>query len=110
MAKDSCLADDVDCYNPSLVEIGELAIVSQYTYLCCASHDYNHPDFTFFSRPIVIERLAWVAARAYIGPGVTIREGAVVGANSCVYRDVPAWLVVGGNPAKKLAGRNRLTL
>jgi putative colanic acid biosynthesis acetyltransferase WcaF len=107
MAKNSCLADDVDCYNPSLVNLGELAIVSQYAFLCTASHDYNDPDFAFLSRPIAIERLAWVAARAYVGPGVTIREGAIVGANSCVYSDVPSWVVVGGNPAKTI-GRRRI--
>jgi putative colanic acid biosynthesis acetyltransferase WcaF len=105
MAVNSCLANDVDCYNPARIELGELAIVSQYTYLCSASHDYKDPALTHFSKPITIEACAWVAARAYIGPGVTVGRGAVVGANACVYKNVPEWTVVGGNPARVIAHR-----
>ena len=50
--------------------------------------------------PIVVGDRAWVAADAFIGPGVTIGEGAVVGARSSVYRDVEPWTVVAGNPAR----------
>jgi putative colanic acid biosynthesis acetyltransferase WcaF len=105
MGPNSCLANYVDCYNPARIELGNLAIVSQYSYLCSASHDYNHPEFTHFSKPITIESCAWIAARAYIGPGVTISLGAVVGANACVYKSVPAWAVVGGNPARLIGHR-----
>jgi putative colanic acid biosynthesis acetyltransferase WcaF len=106
MAAHSCLANNVDCYNVARVELGEYAIVSQYSYLCSASHDFNDRGFPLFSKPITIERQAWVAARAYIGPGVTIGEGAVAGANSCVYKDVEPFAVVGGNPARIISRRN----
>jgi putative colanic acid biosynthesis acetyltransferase WcaF len=46
-----------------------------------------------------------VAARAFVGPGVTIGAGAVVGATSSVYRDVEPWTVVGGNPARFIRRR-----
>jgi len=52
--------------------------------------------------PIRIERRAWVAADTFVGPGVTIGEGAVVGARASVFRDVDPWTVVGGNPARIL--------
>ena len=55
--------------------------------------------------PIVMQDHSWVAAEAFIGPGVTIGEGAVVGARAAVFRDVEAWSVVGGNPAKFLKKR-----
>ena len=51
---------------------------------------------------ITIERDAWIGTGAVILPGVTVGEGAVVGANSVVTRDVPAYTVVGGIPARKI--------
>ena len=57
------------------------------------------------TNPIRIRKYAWVAAEAFIGPGVTIGEGAVVGARAAVFRDVEPWNVVGGNPAKFLKKR-----
>lgn len=101
----SSMSDDVDCYNVALITLDAWSTVSQYSYLCSASHDINDPNFTLFSRPIRIGFRAWVGARGYVGPGVNVSEGAVVGANACVYRDVPAWTVVGGNPARALATR-----
>ena len=57
--------------------------------------------------PITIGEQAWVAARAFIAPGVTIGEGAVVGATASVFKDVPPWTIVGGNPARFLRDRVR---
>jgi putative colanic acid biosynthesis acetyltransferase WcaF len=57
-------------------------------------------------KAITIEPFAWVAANAFIGPGVTVHEGGVVGACSVVMRDTPAWTVVVGNPAKAVKKRN----
>lgn len=100
MESNSCIASDTDIYNAAEVILKEGAIVSQYTYLCTATHDIRDVDFQLYSKPIVLERSSWVAAKCFIGPGVTIGEGAVVGASASVYKDVPAWTVVGGNPAK----------
>ena len=50
--------------------------------------------------PVKISKGAWLGARVIILKGVTIGEGAVVGAGSVVTKDVPAWTIVGGNPAK----------
>ena len=96
----SCIGPDTDIYNAAKVTLKEYAIVSQYSYLCTATHDIRSKDFTLYSLPIVLEKKSWVSAKCFIGPGVTIGEGAVVGASASVYRDVPAWTVVGGNPAK----------
>jgi acetyltransferase-like isoleucine patch superfamily enzyme len=49
---------------------------------------------------ILIKRGAWIGARCIILKGVTIGEGAVVGADSVVTRNVPAWHIVAGNPAR----------
>ena len=105
MGAHSCIGPAVDCYNVAKIEIGAFATVSQYTYLCGATHDYRSLAMPLVPKPIVIGERAWVAAGAFIGPGVTIGPGAVIGARSCVTRDVPAWTVVAGNPARFLKER-----
>lgn len=99
MHENSCLAPEVDCYNVAKVTIGAHAIVSQKTYLCTASHDINKKEFPLVTAPITISTQAWVGASAFIAKGVTIGEGAVVGATASVYKNVNPWTVVGGNPA-----------
>jgi len=98
----SCLGPHVDCYSVDRIVIGPRAIVSQYSFLCTATHEYRVPERPVVTSPIVIGERAWIAADAFIGPGVTIGEGAVVGARSSVYRDVEPWTVVAGNPARIL--------
>jgi putative colanic acid biosynthesis acetyltransferase WcaF len=101
MGPHSCLANDVDCYSVARIELGPHATVSQYSYLCTASHDYRDPAMPLVAAPIVIESAAWVAADVFVGPGVTIGEGAVVGARSTVMNDVEPWSVAAGSPASK---------
>lgn len=105
----SCLANDVDCYCVAPIRVGEHATVSQYAYLCAASHDYRDPAMPLIIAPIVIESYAWVAAGAFVGPGVKIGEGGVVGARSTVTHDVESWSVVAGAPAKQIGSRPRVT-
>lgn len=96
----SSLAGRVDCYCVDRVQIGPHATVSQYSYLCTATHDIAHPHMRLVTAPIQIGEGAWVCADAFVGPGVKVGEGAVVGARASVFKDVEAWSVVGGNPAR----------
>jgi len=105
MGEHSCLANDVDCYCVAPIVLGAHSIVSQYSYLCTATHDYTDPGFPLIARPITIGAHAWVAAGAFVGPGVTVGEGAVIGARSATFKDVPPWAVVAGNPARKIKDR-----
>jgi putative colanic acid biosynthesis acetyltransferase WcaF len=105
MGDHSCLAGRVDCYSVAQITLEAHATVSQYAYLCAATHDYDDPAFPLVARPISIGPHAWVAASAFIGPGVTVGEGAVVGARAVVVRDVAPWAVVAGNPARFLKWR-----
>jgi len=99
MQSHSCLADDVDCYCVAAISVGAHATVSQYSYLCSASHDYRDRAMPLVVAPIVIEAEAWIAADVFVGPGVRIGEGAVVGARSTVMHDVEPWSVVAGPTA-----------
>jgi len=105
MGRNSCLADDVLCYNVAPISIGDDATVSQGAFLCTASHDVESRSHSLITSPIVIGQKAWVAARAYVGMGVTVGEGAVVGATASVYKNVDPWTIVGGNPAKFIKKR-----
>jgi putative colanic acid biosynthesis acetyltransferase WcaF len=96
----AAIADGAEIYNPSLISIGEGAVVSQGAYLCGASHNYWEWRFPLVSRPITIGPFAWVAARAIVQMGIVIGEGCVVGAGSVVTRDMPAWSVCAGNPCR----------
>ena len=106
MDKYSILGAEVDCYNVDKIKIGSYAIVSQKSYLCSASHDFTKNDMPLVTAPITIKDNAWIAADVFIGMGVTVGEGAVVGARSSVYKNVEAWTVVGGNPARFIKKRD----
>jgi putative colanic acid biosynthesis acetyltransferase WcaF len=95
----STLGPFVDCYNQGMLSIGAHTTISQKTYLCASSHDFTDPHFNLILQPITIGNQVWVAADAFIGPGVNIGEGAVVGARSAVFKEVAPWTVVGGNPS-----------
>jgi putative colanic acid biosynthesis acetyltransferase WcaF len=105
MGDHACLGPHVDCYNVAQIELGDWATVSQYAYLCGATHDYTKLTMPLVPKPIRIGVRAWVAAGAFVGPGITVEEGAVVGARACAVRDVPAWTVVAGNPARAIKRR-----
>lgn len=105
MGENSTLADNVDCYCVGKIVIGSRVTISQYSYLCSASHDYSDPgilqapEMPLLSSPITIGDHVWVTSDVFIGPGVTIGDGSVVLARSSVFSDVPPWKVVSGNPA-----------
>ena len=77
MEANASLGPETICYNVARITIREGAIVSQRAHLCSASHDIDDPDLPLVSRPITIGPLAWIAAEAFVGPGVTVGEGSV---------------------------------
>jgi putative colanic acid biosynthesis acetyltransferase WcaF len=101
----SCLGPKVDCYNQGKITIGANTIISQKCYLCASTHQHLDPKFPLILKPIIIGGQVWIAADAFIGPGVTIGEGAVVAARAAVFKNVKPWSVVGGNPAVFLKNR-----
>jgi len=105
MGARSALGDYVECYNVDRIVIEDDAIVSQYAFLCTASHDITDPRRCLITAPIHLARSSWICAGAFVHPGVTVGEGAVVAARSVVVKNVAPWAVVGGNPAKFLKTR-----
>lgn len=95
----SCIASDVDCYNVDYVKIGRYATISQGAILCTASHNISSKNHELITRPISILDNAWIGAYAFVGMGVSVGDGAVVGARAATFKDVAPWTIVGGNPA-----------
>ena len=99
MGVNSSLGPNVDCYNQGKICIGANTVISQKTYLCASTHDYTKIDFPLILKPITIGNGVWVAADAFIGPGVCIEDNAVIAARSVVNKKVEKNTIVGGNPA-----------
>jgi putative colanic acid biosynthesis acetyltransferase WcaF len=107
---DHCaLSEGVNCYSVDRIVIGSHVTISQDVFLCAASHDYEDPHFALVTAPIRIGDGAWIAADAFVSLGVTVGEGAVVGARASVFHDVPSWTVVAGNPARVIKQRRLRT-
>lgn len=96
------VGDRVILYALGPIRIGPRATVSQGAHLCAGTHDIAQPDRPLLKPPIVIGADAWVAADAFVGPGVTIADGAVVGARAVVVKDVEPGHIVAGNPARTI--------
>lgn len=99
MEAHACLGPGVICYCMAPISIGERAVVSQRAHLCAGTHDIRDPDFQLVARPIRVGRGAWVAAEAFVGPGVSVGDGAVLGARAVLMRNAEPWGVYTGNPA-----------
>ncbi|MGB0371575.1 MAG: putative colanic acid biosynthesis acetyltransferase [Opitutales bacterium] len=91
---------DVKLYSLEKIIIREGAMISQGAHLCAGSHDYTAAARPLVLKPIEVGKRAWIAADAFVAPGVSIGEDSVVGARSVVMRDVDSLRVVAGNPAQ----------
>jgi putative colanic acid biosynthesis acetyltransferase WcaF len=99
------IADGAVIYNPALIRLGSHVVISQDAYLCGATHDIEDPAFPMLSKPITIGSYAWICARAVVGPGIEVGEGAVLGLSGVATHDLMPWTVYGGVPARVLKHR-----
>jgi len=105
MGPHTAIDDRVEVYNVDRITLDEGAVVSQYAFLCTASHDITDPGRRLVTAPIRLARASWVCAGAFVNLGATVGEGAVVAARAVVTKNVEPWTVVGGNPARFLKAR-----
>lgn len=101
------IADDAEIYNAWPVTLGSHSIVSQHAYLCSASHDVDDVRFPMIGAPIHLGSRAWVCARAIVMPGVTMQDGAVLATGAVATKDLDAWSIHGGVPARFIRNRAR---
>jgi putative colanic acid biosynthesis acetyltransferase WcaF len=105
MGDHAVLGPKSNCYCMDKVTIGAYAVISQDAELCGGTHVPDDPDFQLVTKPIVIGHHAWVAAGAFVHPGVVVGEGALLGARSVATRNLEPWTIYGGSPAKPIRER-----
>ena len=101
----SLIGPGVELYNQGLVTIGSHCVISQRAVLCASTHRVNDPAFTLETRPIRLENECWVAAEAFVGPGVTMGQGSVLGARAALFADTTSMTIHRGNPASQIGVR-----
>lgn len=101
----ACLGDRANAYTLAEIEIGARATVAQEAYLDTGSHDFDQAGLPLVAAKITIGEDAFIGARAFILPGVTIGARSVIGACSVVTHDIPPDVIAAGNPCKVLRTR-----
>lgn len=101
----SSIGENALIYNLGKITIGERATISHRAHLCAGTHDYRDPLLVLLKIPITIGSQVWICADAFVGPGVTVGDWAVVGARAVLTKDVGPWDIVAGNPAKFIKKR-----
>lgn len=96
-----------DCFldNRAPITLGAHVMIGHKCRIYTMSHDLDSGDFAPWKMPVVIGDYAVLFPNSIVMPGISIGEGAVVLPGSVVTKDVPDWIVVGGNPAKPIRER-----
>lgn len=102
---DTGVGDAAILYSLGMIKIGDGATVSQYAHICAGSHDYERADMPLLKVPVSIGAGAWVCADAFVGPGVSVGDFAIVGAAAVVTKDVAPSAIMAGNPAREIGVR-----
>lgn len=93
-------------YNQGRISIGARSVISQRAHLCASTHNVHDPRFALETRPITVEPGCWVAAEAFVGPGVRMAAGAVLGARGALFTDAEPMAIYRGNPAARIGTRH----
>jgi putative colanic acid biosynthesis acetyltransferase WcaF len=101
----SWIGDDCVFYSLGKISIGRNVSIAHRDYFCTGFHDISKISFDIGQKPIVIEDECWIPNDVFVGPGVKIGRGTVVGARSTVLKDLPGGMVCYGNPAKPIKQR-----
>lgn len=88
------------------VHMGDFVFVGPGVHIYTATHplEANLRRTQEFGRPVTIGSDVWIGGKAVICPGVTIGDRSVIGAGSVVTKDVPAGVIVAGNPGRVIRG------
>jgi acetyltransferase-like isoleucine patch superfamily enzyme len=93
------------------IKIGDNVMIAPHCVIAAGNHEYRDLSVpmrfagSFSDGPIIIEDDVWIGANCTICDNVKISKGAIIGANSLINKDVDAYDIVGGVPAKKISSR-----
>ncbi|MBE9179533.1 colanic acid biosynthesis acetyltransferase WcaF [Oculatella sp. LEGE 06141] len=99
------IGEDAWIDNLAQVTIESHVCISQGVYLCTGNHNWSEPDFRLITAPIHIQAGSWIAAKAVIGPGVTVGQGAVLTLGGVTVRSLEPMTIYAGNPAQAIKPR-----
>lgn len=99
------IAHYVDLYSVDKIIVGDYVTISQYSFICTASHDISRLSLPLVCSPIKIESYSWVCADCFIHKGVTIKHASIISARSNLYTNTDISSVYSGNPALKVGER-----
>lgn len=102
---ESSIGDRAILYCLGPVQIGSRTTVSQGAHLCAGTHDHRRASMPLVRATISIGDDVWIAADAFVGPGVTVGTGVILGARGVAMRDLAPWRIYAGNPAVSVRER-----
>lgn len=105
LGENALIGPGVRLYNQGHIRIGARTVISQRAHVCASTHDVNDPHFQLQLRPIVIGDQCWVAAEAFVGPGVTMEDRSVLAARGVLFGNAATDGIYSGNPAVLLKQR-----
>lgn len=108
IGKDSIIGEGALLDGRAPLTIGDHVDIASEVMIYNSEHDVHDPSFVAIEAPVVIGDYVFIGPRAIVLPGVTIGTGAVVAAGAVVTKDVPAFTMVGGVPAREI-GKRKLT-
>ena len=94
-------------YNQGHIAIGSDTVVSQRAHICASTHDTGDADFQLVLKPVTLGERCWVAAEAFVGPGVGMGDGAVLAARGALFQNAEPWTIYRGNPAEAVRKREQ---
>jgi len=101
----ACIGDRANLDTLGKIEIGARATVAQEVYLSSGTHDFTRSELPLVTAKITIGDDAFLCARTFVLPGITIGARSIVGACSVVTKDVPPDVIAAGNPCRTLRPR-----
>lgn len=97
----------IDTGHSDMITLEDSVSIAGGTRLLCHQRDFSHyyvgSDYMklgYTVKPIVLKKGCLIGMESFVLPGVTVGEGAIVGAGSLVTKDIPAWTVATGRPAR----------
>jgi len=105
LGEHALIGPGVRLYNQGRIVIGARTVVSQRAHICASTHDVRDPLFQLVLRPVTIGEQCWIAAEAFVGPGVSMHDRSVLGARGALFEDAKVDGVYSGNPAKFVKDR-----
>lgn len=94
-----------ELYSFDQITIESDVSLAQHVKLYTVSHDIRSSSFSTIHAPILVKNQSWIAADTFVGMGVVINQGAVLGARSSAFKSLPEWTVNVGSPAKTIGTR-----